>query len=149
MTTQHLPALFVRFFGGFIFLEEQASFSCEGATTAGNNAGEQGGAIYAREAKWVSSAAAMGNGTPVGATAYLTNIVQAANFVYHAIIHSSRGGGNVLYAAETSILHKRWTFGQMPASGDLTSYRRGMHVSGLKGVMLWSTAPIPRMARLC
>ncbi|CAN0033660.1 unnamed protein product [Ectocarpus fasciculatus] len=44
-----------KFYGGFIFLEEEASLSCEGATIRDHYAGDQGGGIYARDATWVNS----------------------------------------------------------------------------------------------
>eukprot|EP00752_Nemacystus_decipiens_P006743 g6060.t1 len=92
------------FFGGFVFLEEMASLSCEGATVEDNVAGDQGGAIYAREAKWVSSSCDLiGNVAPMGAAAYLTKIRQNVTFTTHSITHNLTQGESAVYAAGTSI----------------------------------------------
>lgn len=97
-----------RYFGGFIFLEEQASLSCEGATIEANTAGDQGGGIYARDATWVNSSCDLvGNWAPEGAAAYLTNTIESANLRNHSVTGGSTtgggGGGSVVYVAETSV----------------------------------------------
>lgn len=88
-----------------------ASLSCEGATVVGNVAGDQGGAIYAREAQWVNSSCDLiGNVAPVGAAVYLTKVLQAVNFENHSITHSLAGGESAVYAAETSVFAKEVDF---------------------------------------
>lgn len=98
----HLP---VRYYGGFIFLEEMASLVCEGATIEDNYAADQGGAIYARDAAWVNSSCNLvGNLAPQGAAAYLTHTIGAASFENHALTDNFASGGSVLYVAETSVI---------------------------------------------
>eukprot|EP00903_Cladosiphon_okamuranus_P012164 g11411.t1 len=94
-----------KFYGGFIFLEELASLSCQGATISGHYAGDQGGAIYGRDATWVNSSCDLiGNRAPQGAAVYLTHTVGAANFENHEVTDNIASGGSVVYATETSVL---------------------------------------------
>lgn len=124
-----LPAS--RFYGGFVFLEEQASLSCEGAVVLGNSAGDQGGGIYARDAKWVNSTCDLiGNRAPVGAAAYLTHTVQAANFENHSITDSLAVGGSAVYAAETSVFAKEVDF-QSDAGLQEVSFGRAVQLEGV------------------
>ncbi|CAN0047697.1 unnamed protein product, partial [Ectocarpus fasciculatus] len=100
-----------KFYGGFIFLEEEASLSCEGATIRDHYAGDQGGGIYARDATWVNSSCDLiGNGAPQGAAIYLTHTVMAANFENHQVTDNVASGGSVLYATETSLFATRLNF---------------------------------------
>eukprot|EP00752_Nemacystus_decipiens_P008148 g7287.t1 len=94
-----------KFYGGFIFLEEEASLSCEGATISDHYAGDQGGAIYGRDATWINSTCDLiGNGAPQGAAVYLTHTVQAAQFSNHEVTDNVASGGSVLYATASSIV---------------------------------------------
>ena len=98
------PSSPARFYGGFIFLEELASLSCQGAVVQGNTAGDQGGAIYARDAIWVNSSCDLvGNRAPQGAAAYLT-YVESATFENHNITDTLASGVSVLYAAQTPVV---------------------------------------------
>ena len=100
-----------RFYGGFIFLEELASLSCQGATISDHYAGDQGGAIYGRDATWVNSSCDLvGNGAPQGAAVYLTHTVGGANFVDHTIADEVGSGVSSMYAADTSIVARRVSF---------------------------------------
>ena len=93
-----------RFYGGFIFLEELASLSCQGATISDHYAGDQGGAIYGRDATWVNSSCDLiGNGAPQGAAVYLTHTVGGANFEGHEVADNVAAGGSVLYATQSSV----------------------------------------------
>eukprot|EP00903_Cladosiphon_okamuranus_P012166 g11413.t1 len=100
-----------KFYGGFIFLEELASLSCEGATISGHYAGDQGGAVYGRDATWVNSSCDLvRNGAPQGASVYLTHTVGAANFENHEVIDNVASGGSVVYATESSVFAKNVNF---------------------------------------
>eukprot|EP00903_Cladosiphon_okamuranus_P020452 g18772.t1 len=100
-----------KFYGGFIFLEELASLSCQGATISGHYAGDQGGAVYGRDATWVNSSCDLiGNGAPQGAAVYLTHTVGAANFENHEVTDNVASGGSVLYATESSVFAKNVNF---------------------------------------
>ncbi|CAM9843693.1 unnamed protein product [Scytosiphon promiscuus] len=100
-----------KFYGGFIFLEEEASLVCEGATIVDHYAGDQGGAIYGRDATWVNSSCDLiGNGAPQGAAAYLTHTVGAAYLTNHDVTDNFASGGSVVYAAETSIVARGVNF---------------------------------------
>ncbi|CAN0013328.1 unnamed protein product, partial [Ectocarpus sp. 6 AP-2014] len=93
-----------KFYGGFIFLEEEASLSCEGATIRDHYAGDQGGGIYGRDATWVNSSCDLiGNAAPQGAAVYLTHTVMAANLKNHEVTDNVASGGSVLYATETAL----------------------------------------------
>lgn len=95
-----------RYFGGFIFLEEEASLSCKDAQIQGNSAGDQGGGIYARDATWVSSSCDLiNNAAPQGPTAYLTH-VDSALLENHTIIDSSESGMAAVFATHTSAFAK-------------------------------------------
>lgn len=112
--TPHGPPNLVsapRFYGGFVFLEERASLSCQGATVIDNTAGDQGGAIYARDANWVhSSCDLIGNGAPQGSAVYLTSTFQVAHFEKHTITDGSAAGVSMVYAVETSIFAEEVAF---------------------------------------
>ncbi len=85
-------------------MEEGASLYCEGATITDHYAGDQGGAIYGRDATWVNSSCDLvGNGAPQGAAAYLTHTLGAANFENHDVRDNVASGGSVLYATESSV----------------------------------------------
>eukprot|EP00752_Nemacystus_decipiens_P008150 g7289.t1 len=100
-----------KFYGGFIFLEELASLSCEGATIRDHYAGDQGGAIYGRDATWVNSTCDLiGNGAPQGAAVYLTHTAGGAKFKDHTIADEMGSGVSAMYAADTSILARRVSF---------------------------------------
>ncbi|CAB1104292.1 unnamed protein product [Ectocarpus sp. CCAP 1310/34] len=74
-----LPA---RFFGGFIFLDEEASLSCED-----------------------SSYDLICNQAPQGAAAYLTSsTVEVANFQNHTVFDTEASGSYVVYVTETSVI---------------------------------------------
>ena len=125
--TDLLPT--IRLFGGFVFLEEMASLSCEGATVVDNIAGDQGGAIYARQARWVNSSCDLiGNVAPVGAAAYLTKTVEAVNFENHSITHSLAGGESAVYVTETSLSAKEVDF-QSDAGLQGTSTGPAVHLA--------------------
>eukprot|EP00903_Cladosiphon_okamuranus_P020453 g18773.t1 len=103
-----------KFYGGFIFLEELASLSCDGAIVQDNTAGDQGGAIYARDAIWVNSSCDLtGNAAPMGAAAYLTH-VESATFEDHDITGTLASGVSGLYAAHTPVVARGVNF-QMEA----------------------------------
>ena len=94
-----------RFYGGFVFLEEGASVSCEGATIIENVAGDQGGGIYARDATWVNSSCDLiSNEAPQGAAAYLTHVEHPARFNNFSIADNVASGGSVFYVAESSVI---------------------------------------------
>ena len=101
----------LRFYGGFIFVEDQATFTCERATATGNYAGDQGGGIYAREATWVNSSCDLiENESPQGAAIYLTN-VNSATFEDHNVIDNRASGGSVVYVAASTVVAKEVTLG--------------------------------------
>eukprot|EP00903_Cladosiphon_okamuranus_P012169 g11416.t1 len=86
-----------KFYGGFIFLEELASLSCEGATISGHYAGDQGGAVYGRDATCVNSSCDLvRNGAPQGASVYLTHTVGAANFENHEVTDNLEGEASLV-----------------------------------------------------
>ena len=104
------PTRFHRFYGGFIFLEEEASLTCKGASITGNFAGDQGGGIYAREATAVhSSCDVIANESPQGAALYLTN-VNSATFEDHKVADNLASGGSVVYVAASSVVARGVTF---------------------------------------
>ncbi|CAN0419853.1 unnamed protein product [Pylaiella littoralis] len=106
-----------KFYGGFIFLEELASLSCTGATIEDHFAGDQGGAIYGREATWVNSSCDLiSNRAPQGAAAYLTHTAGGVNFENHLAADNEASGGSVVHATETSMMAKAVSF---QAGGDL------------------------------
>lgn len=93
-----------------MFLEEEASITCEGATITGNYAGEQGGGIYARQAEWVNSSCDfIANESPQGAAIYLTN-VKSAMFENHAVANNVASGGSVVYVTESAVGARAVTF---------------------------------------
>ena len=70
-----LPTVSLRFYGGFVFVEDEATLTCEGATITGNHAGDQGGGVYARQATWLNSSCDLiANEAPQGAAIYLTKV---------------------------------------------------------------------------
>ncbi|CAM9941933.1 unnamed protein product, partial [Ectocarpus sp. 12 AP-2014] len=92
-------------FGGFVFLEEKASLSCEGAFVQGNTAGDQDGGIYARYITWVNSSCdLLHNEAPQGAAAFYTDVVEAANLQSDTVTHTVGSGGGMLYSTETSVI---------------------------------------------
>eukprot|EP00752_Nemacystus_decipiens_P008151 g7290.t1 len=100
-----------KFYGGFIFLEELASLSCEGATIRDHYAGDQGGAIYGRDATWINSTCDLiGNGAPQGAAIYLTHTVGGANLEAHEIADNVAAGGSVLFATQSPVFAKDVNF---------------------------------------
>ena len=103
-TARHVPAR--SFYGGFVFLEEGASISCEGASIVQNHAGDQGGGIYARDATWVNSSCNLiSNEAPQGAAAYLTYVKQPMRFENLLITNNvAFSGGSVFYVAESSVV---------------------------------------------
>lgn len=99
-----------RFYGGFVFVEEEASIKCKGATITGNIAGEQGGGIYARGAGRVrSSCDLIANESPQGAAIYLTN-VKSATFKNHTVADNVASGGSVVYVTESFVGAEGVTF---------------------------------------
>ncbi|CAN0338896.1 unnamed protein product [Ascophyllum nodosum] len=100
------------FYGGFVFLEEKASISCEGATIVQNYAGDQGGGIYARDATWVNSSCNLiSNEAPQGAAAYLTYVKQPMRFENLSVTDNvASSGGSVFYVAESSVVMTGVTF---------------------------------------
>ena len=99
-----------KFYGGFIFLEEKASLNCKGANISNNYAGDQGGGIYGREAKWVNSSCNLiANESPQGAAIYLTN-VRGANLENHDVDANLASGGSVVYVAASSIVAQEVMF---------------------------------------
>ena len=109
--TGHAPLPRHRFYGGFIFIEEEASISCEGASIIGNIAEDQGGGIYARDATWVNSTCDLvENESPQGAAAYLTHVKQTALFEDISITDNVASGGSVFYVAESSVVLTGVTF---------------------------------------
>lgn len=100
----------LRFYGGFIFLEEEASLTCQDANIRNNYAGDQGGGIYARNSKWVNSTCDLvANESPQGAAAYLT-YVRNATFENLDVIDNVASGGSVVYVAYSSVEAKGVTF---------------------------------------
>ncbi|CAM9812841.1 unnamed protein product, partial [Ascophyllum nodosum] len=101
-----------QFHGGFVFLEEGASISCERATIVENHAGDQGGGVYARDARWVNSSCNLiANEAPQGAAAYLTYVKEPARFENLSITDNvASSGGSVFYVAESSIFLTGVTF---------------------------------------
>ncbi|CAM9106040.1 unnamed protein product, partial [Hapterophycus canaliculatus] len=113
-----------KFYGGFVFLEEGASITCKEATIVDHYAGDQGGAIYGRDATWVNSSCDLiGNGAPQGAAAYLTYTIGAAYLENHDVTDNVASGGSVMYAAETSIFSTGVRFRAGVNSEDDTSNR--------------------------
>ena len=124
-----LPTLFRRYYGGFVFVEEGASFACEGATIRGNSAGDQGGGIYARESIWVNSSCDLvENKSPQGAAIYLTN-VNSTTFKNHNVTDNLATGGSVVYVAASPVVAKDVTF---ESSVDLHEYsfNRALQLDG-------------------
>ena len=119
----------LRYYGGFIFVEKEASFSCERSTIRGNFAGDQGGGIYAREATWVNSSCdVIKNESPQGAAIYLTN-VNSAKFENHSVTNNLAAGGSVVFVAATPVIAREVTF---ESSGDLQEYsfNRALQLDG-------------------
>ncbi|CAM9421055.1 unnamed protein product [Choristocarpus tenellus] len=78
-----------RFFGGFLFLEEQASVNCTNTVVEGSLSGDQGGGLYARDATFIYWACDLiANDAPQGADMYLTQ-VREVNMVDSRIDHLS------------------------------------------------------------
>ena len=99
-----------RFYGGFAYVEDGASLKCEGARVIGNQAGDQGGGIYAREATWVNSSCCLkANESPQGAAIYLTN-VKMASFKNHTVADNLAAAGSVVYVAASSVVASKVTF---------------------------------------
>lgn len=99
-----------RFYGGFAFLEEEASLNCKGATIRENVAGDQGGGIYAREATSINSSCNLvANESPQGAALYLTH-VESATFENHEVTRNMASGGSVVYLAASSVVARGVTF---------------------------------------
>ena len=100
------------YYGGFVFFEERASLSCEGATIVENHAGDQGGGIYARDPTWVNSSCNLiSNESPQGAAAYRTNAKNPARFENLSITDNvASSGGSVFFVAESSIFLTNVTF---------------------------------------
>ena len=102
--------LFLRFYGGFIFLEEAASLTCKEATITNNYADDQGGGIYAREATWVTSSCdVIASESPQGAAIYLTNVM-SATFENHRVADNLASGGSVVFVAASSVVARNVTF---------------------------------------
>ena len=73
-------------------------------------AGDQGGGIYGREAKWVNSSCNLiANTSPNGAAIYLTN-VESATFEKHDVDANLASGGSVVYVAASSVIVKEVMF---------------------------------------
>ena len=102
-------AISSRFFGGFVFLEIEASIHCEGATITRNSADEQGGAFYVREGTVSSSCDLIANESPQGAAIYLAK-VNNATFENHDITGNLASSGSVLDVASSPVIAKRVTF---------------------------------------
>ena len=106
--TSHFPRS--RFYGGFAFLEEEASLNCKGAIIRENVAGDQGGGIYAREAVSINSSCDLiANESPQGAALYLTHVESAA-FDNHSVTGNLASGGSVVYLAASSVVARGVTF---------------------------------------
>ena len=103
----HLPSPttpFLRYYGGFLFLEGGASLSCKGAAIIDNDASDQGGGIYAREATWLNSSCDLiGNQSPQGAALYLTN-VEHCTLENHTVKDNVAFSGSVLYMTESYVV---------------------------------------------
>ena len=103
-------ALFARLYGGFVFLDEMASFTCEGVTISGNTAGNQGGGVYARDATWVNSSCAfIANQSPQGAALYLSGC-KSVTLKNHAVTDNLAFSGSVLYSTQSSVVATGVTF---------------------------------------
>ena len=102
-------AISSRFFGGFVFLEIEASIHCEGATITRNSADEQGGAFYVREGTVSSSCDLIANESPQGAAIYLSK-VKSARFETHYITDNLASSGSVFDVAWSPVIAKRVTF---------------------------------------
>lgn len=94
-----------------MFLEEQASIRCNDATIEGNFAGDQGGAVYARDPTWVNmSCDILGNSSPQGAAAYLTHIKENALFENMSVTNNIASGASIVYIAESPFVARDVTF---------------------------------------
>ena len=125
----HRPPRFLRFYGGFAFLEIQASISCDGATITDNYAGDQGGGIYAREATWVNSSCDLvSNEAPQGAAIYLTN-VNNASFDDHHVTDNLASGGSVVYVAASTVVARNVAFESSVGLQDY-SFNRAVQLDG-------------------
>ncbi|CAM9638404.1 unnamed protein product, partial [Laminaria digitata] len=117
------------FYGGFVFIEDEATFTCDGATITGNYAGDQGGGIYAREATWVNSSCDLiANKAPQGAAIYLTN-VNSAKFEYHNVSDNLASGGSVVYVAASTVAAREVTFESSVGLQDY-SFNRAVQLDG-------------------
>ena len=84
---------------------------CSGATLRENYAGDQGGAIYARDAESVNSSCDLvGNESPQGAGAYLTHVSKGATFENVSVANNVASGGSVLFVAQSSVILTGVTF---------------------------------------
>ena len=125
----HRPPRSLRFYGGFAFLEIQASISCDGATITDNYAGDQGGGIYAREATWVNSSCDLvSNEAPQGAAIYLTN-VNNASFDDHHVTDNLASGGSVVYVAASTVVARNVAFESSVGLQDY-SFNRAVQLDG-------------------
>ena len=105
-----MPTFSPRFYGGFVFVEEEATLTCKGATITGNHAGDQGGGIFARQATWLNSSCDLiANEAPHGAAIYMTK-VKSATFDNLNVIDNLASGGSVVYVAASAVVAKGVTF---------------------------------------
>lgn len=99
------------YYGGFLFIEEDASFVCSGATIQGHFAGDQGGALYAQDAMWVNvSCDILGNTSPQGAAAYLTHVHGNVLFEDISITDNVASSGSVVFIAASPVVARAVTF---------------------------------------
>lgn len=99
-----------RFYGGFAFIFEGASLSCEMATIRDNYAGDQGAAIYGRGSTSINSTCDLiGNKSPQGAALYLTS-AKAVKLANHTITDNLAFSGSVVYITASKVVATGVTF---------------------------------------
>lgn len=87
-----------------MFLEEEASLLCEGALVERNNAGEQGGGIYARDATSLDvSCDVVGNKSPQGPGVFLTHVTTQAVFRDMTLDSNEARGGSTMYVVKSPV----------------------------------------------
>ena len=124
-----LPTVSLRFYGGFVFVEDEATLTCEGATITGNHAGDQGGGVYARQATWLNSSCDLiANEAPQGAAIYLTK-VKSATFENLNVVDNVASGGSVVFVAASAVVAKGVTFGSRVGLQDY-SFNRAVQLDG-------------------
>lgn len=107
-----MPLLDIRrYYGGFIFLEEEASLNLDGAYIEGNHAGDQGGGLYARDTVQFNATNTIvtGNTSPQGSAAYLTH-VQYAKLEGMNLSANEASSGSSVFIAESTVTAREIIF---------------------------------------